>query len=126
MGEMIGIALFAMAVLMVLMCTGGSPAPKPDPDENRQHELAKQMLRGNTTPEKIAEEEGYDLEHVKKWKDDYVKIAVDYALDAEKHNARITLMEDDIQWFKAACRKYIGEDWEAKTGYTEHELTKHK
>lgn len=98
--------------------------PKDDPDESVCHEFAKKMLRGETTPEEIAQKEGYDPEHVKKWKDDFTQLAVKYALESDKHNARISLMEDDIKWFKEVCRKYIGEDWEKKTGFADRDITK--
>ena len=95
-----------------------------EPDESARHEFAKKMLRGETTPEEIAYKEGYKVEQVKKWKDDFTQLAVKYALEADKQSSRISLMEDDIRWFKEVCRKHIGEDWEKKTGFADRDITK--
>ena len=100
------------------------PSKPKEPDESARNEIAKKILRGETTPEEIAQKEGYNVEQVKKWKDDFTQLAVKYALESDKHNARISLMEDDIKWFKEVCRKHIGEDWEKKTGFADRDLTK--
>lgn len=104
----------------------GGKSVRPDPDENTQMAFAKEMLRGNMTPEGIAQKEGYDLEHVRQWKDDYTQLAIKYALDSDKTNTRIKLLEEDIEWYKAVCRKYIGDDWEERTGFADHTVMKYK
>lgn len=118
------IAIFFFFLLTLI--PGGKKAVTPDPDENKQRELAREMLRGNTTPEEIAEKEGYELDHIKKWKDDYTGLCIKYALDSEKYAAQVRLLEEDIAWFTAVCRKYIGDDWEQKTGFADHNITKYK
>ncbi len=61
------------------------PTPEDDPDKETQRRIAVEILKGGTTPEKIVEAHGYDIEHVKKWPDEYLK-------DAEAdHNLRETL-----------------------------------
>lgn len=102
------------------------PEPKPDPDKKTQEKLALEMILKNTSPDDIAEAEGYDIEHIKQWKEDYINYAVKYTLNAHKTNARIDLMEDDIQWFKETCYKYIGDDWEEKTDFKNRTQNKYK
>lgn len=100
------------------------PECKPDPDKKTQERFALEILGGKISPDDIAENEGYDIEHIKQWKEDYINYAVKYAMAAPKTNARIDLMEDDIEWFKETCRKFIGEDWEEKTDFKNR--TRHK
>ena len=119
------IAIFFFFLITLIPSTKEMKVP-PDPAEDTQRAFAKDMLRGNTTPEEIAEKEGYDLDHVKKWKDDYTELCIKYALDSEKYAAQVRLLEEDIAWFTAVCRKYIGEDWEEKTGFADHNITKYK
>lgn len=68
------------------------------------------MLSGKISPDDIAEKEGYNIEHIKQQKENYINYAVKYAIATPKTTARIDLVEDDIEWFKETCRKYIGED----------------
>ncbi len=123
---LIYLGLIAIFFFFLITLIPGGKKTAPDPDEDKQREFAKDMLRGNVTPEEIAEKEGYDLEHVKKWKDDYTKLCIKYALDSEKYAAQVRLLEEDIAWFTSICRKYIGDDWEAKTGFADHNVTKYK
>lgn len=119
-------SLIIILIFAMIFVTLFSKKKKNDPDEPVRHDFAKKMLRGETTPEEIAFKEGYDVEQVKKWKDEFTQLAVKYALDIDRHNAKLSLMEDDIKWFKEACRKYIGEDWEKKTGFADRDITKLK
>lgn len=123
---LIYLGLIVMFFFFLLTLIPGGKKAVPDPEEDKQWEYAKDMLRGNVTPEEIAEQEGYDLEHVKKWRDDYTELCIKYALDSEKYAAQVKLLEEDIAWFTAVCRKYIGEDWEERTGFADHNITKYK
>lgn len=102
------------------------PKPKDDPDKKTQEKLAVQILTNKTTPEEIAEKEGYDIEHIKQWVNDYIDYAVKYSLDAKKTNAHIDRLTDDIAFLKSICRKYIGDDWEEKTDYHNRTRKKYK
>ena len=124
--QLIGLFFLAAFIFIILTLIPGGKKITPDPDEAKQQELAKDMLRGNTTPEEIAEKEGYDIEHIKKWKDDYTQLAIKFALDSDRYAHEVELLREDIEWFKKACRKHIGDDWEAKTGFSDHYVTKYK
>ena len=102
------------------------PEPKPDPDKKTQEKFALKMILEKNSPDDIAKAEGYDIEHIKQWKEDYINYAVKYTINAPKTNARIDLMEDDIQWFKETCHKYIGDDWEEKTDFKNRTQNKYK
>lgn len=106
--------------------TEPKPEPKPDPDKKTQETFALKMILEKTSPEEIAEKEQYDIEHIKQWKEDYINYAIKYTLDAPLHTARMDSMADDIQWFKEVCRKYIGSDWEEKTGFRNRTENKYK
>jgi outer membrane biogenesis lipoprotein LolB len=72
------IVLLIVVFFFLLSCLpGGKPPPKPkdDPDKNEQRRLALVMLKGEKTPEDIAAQEGYDIEHIKQWKADYLDAA---------------------------------------------------
>lgn len=102
------------------------PQPKADPSKKSQEKFAVQILTKKTTPEEIAEKEGFDIEHIKQWVQDYTDYAVKYSLDASKINAHIDLLTDDIAVLKEICRKYIGDDWEEKTDYQNRSRKKYK
>lgn len=122
------VVFMVFVLIIVIIVSSSSPkgsSPTPDPDADKQNELAREVLRGNTTPEEITEKDGYDIEHVKQWVESYEKAAVQAALEADKTSSRIELMEDDIEWFKETCRKFIGNDWEAKTDFANRFVTKH-
>ncbi|MDE5765110.1 MAG: hypothetical protein K2I00_09120 [Ruminococcus sp.] len=124
--------VFIILIIVVTACSSNSnaqpeekPPPKPDPGKDKQNKFARDILRGNTTPEKIVEKNGYDIEHVKQWVSNYEKAAVQAALEADKTSTRIKLMEEDIEWFKKTCHKFIGDDWETKTDFANRFVTKH-
>lgn len=102
------------------------PQPKDDPDQKTQEKLAIQILKKKTTPEEIAEKDGYDIEHIKQWVQDYIDYAVKYSFDASKINAHIDQLTDDIAFLKEICHKYIGDDWEEKTDYQNRTRKKYK
>lgn len=102
------------------------PKPKDDPDTKTQEKLAVQILKNKTTPEEIAEKDGYDIEHIKQWVQNYIDYAVKYSFDAGKINAHIDQLTDDIAFLKEICRKYIGDDWEEKTDYQNRSRRKYK
>lgn len=76
-----GIFFFVLGIIIVLwIFFGETPAPEPpkpkdDPPKARQRELAILMLKGDKTPEQIQADEGYDIEHIKQWKLDYIEEA---------------------------------------------------
>ncbi|MBO5344210.1 MAG: hypothetical protein J6A57_07155 [Ruminococcus sp.] len=81
--DIVIVVLIVIFFIWVLSLPGGKPPPKPkdDPDKDEQRRLALEMLKGNTTPEEVAAKEGYDIEHIKKWKQDYLHSAeVDHNL----------------------------------------------
>lgn len=119
------VAIIVFIVLFASSSSSGGSSPTPDPDENKQKEIAREILRGNASPEEIAGNDGYDIEHINQWVEIYEKAAIKAALEAEKTSNRIELMEDDIEWFKETCRKFIGDDWEAKTDFPNRFITKH-
>ncbi len=102
------------------------PKPKDDPDNKTQEKFAVQILKKKSTPEEIAEKEGYDIEHIKQWVKDYTDYAVKYSFDAKKINAHIDQLTDDIAVLKGICREYIGDDWEEKTDYQNRTRKKYK
>lgn len=102
------------------------PEPKDDPDKKTQEEFAVLILTGKTTPEEIAANENYDIEHIKQWVQDYIDYAVKYSLDAKKTNAHIDRLTDDISFLKEICCKYIGNDWEEITDYQNRTRRKYK
>ena len=102
------------------------PKPKDDPDKKTQEKFAVQILKKKTSPEEIAEKEGYDIEHIKQWVQEYTDYAVKYSFDAKKINAHIDSLTDDIAFLKQICREYIGDDWEGKTDYQNRTRNKYK
>lgn len=102
------------------------PKPKDDPDKKTQEQFAVQILKNKSTPEEIAEKEGYDIEHIKQWVHDYTEYAVKYSFDASKINAHIDQLTDDIAILKDICRKYIGDNWEEITDYQNRTHKKYK
>lgn len=102
------------------------PKPKDDPDKKTQENFAIQILTKKTTPEEVADKEGYDIEHIKQWVQSYIDYAVKYSLDAGKTNAHIDHLTDDIAFLKEICFKYIGDDWEEKTDFQNRTRNKYK
>ncbi|MCM1132378.1 MAG: hypothetical protein NC340_02795 [Ruminococcus flavefaciens] len=102
------------------------PEPKPDPDKKTQEKIALKILLKKTTPEEVAEKDGYDIEHIKQWMQDFIDYAVKYTADAAKNNSHVDYLIDNIAILKEICREYIGDDWEEKTGYTERSRRKYK
>ncbi len=90
---------------------------RDDPDKSTQQELAKQMLRGEKTPDDIAREECYDPKHIEKWRDDYAALVVDYVFHAGEKEAELDELAADNELLKKICREYIGDDWETETGF---------
>lgn len=123
---LVGIAIVGILFFIVCSIFPGGNEYKPDPDEKGQREVAKKILRGETTADDVAAKEGYDPEHIGKWVKDYTDLAVKYALDSDKYAEHINLLEQDIVWFTKACEKYIGADWKEKTGFGDHNLDKYK
>lgn len=115
-------------IFFSLMSKSSQPPPKPkdDPDKKTQEKFAVQILKKKSTPEEIAEKEGYDIEHIKQWVQDYIDYAVKYSFDAKKTNAHIDRLTDDIAFLKQICCKYIGDDWEEKTDYQNRTRKKYK
>ncbi len=76
-----GIFFFVLGIIIVLwIFFGETPAPEPpkpkdDPDADEQRRLGKEMALGNMSPEDVVDTFGYDIEHVKKWKQDYIDTA---------------------------------------------------
>lgn len=78
--NMIGMIFFAMGIIIFLwIFFGDTPASEPetkdDPDAAEQRRLGKEMALGNMSPEDVVDTFGYDIEHVKKWKQDYIDTA---------------------------------------------------
>lgn len=78
---MVGIGVVAIIIIFILWAFfSDTPAPEPpkpkdDPPKARQRELAILMLKGDKTPEQIQADEGFDIEHIKQWKLDYIEEA---------------------------------------------------
>lgn len=121
---LVGIAI--VGILFFIVCSLFPGGYKPDPDEKGQREIAKKILRGQTTAEDVAAKEGYDPEHIEGWIKNYKDLAVKYALDSDKYAEQVILLEQDIVWFTKTCEKYIGADWREKTGFGDHNLDKYK
>ena len=127
-----GVIIIVIVVLLVyILAEAGKspekpPKPKEDPDKKTQENIAIQILTKKTTPEAIADKDGYDIEHIKQWVQDYIDYAVKYSLDADKTNAHIDQLIDDIAFLKEVCHKYIGDDWEEKTDYQNRTRSKYK
>ncbi|MDE6787982.1 MAG: hypothetical protein K2J47_01500 [Ruminococcus sp.] len=129
MGDLFFISVFVFVIWLaslIFKSPKEPPKPKDDPDKKTQEKFAVQVLKKNSTPEEIAEKEGYDIEHIKQWVQDYIDYAVKYSFDAKKINAHIDRLTDDIAFLKGICRKYIGDDWEEKTDYQNRTRKKYK
>lgn len=111
---------------MIFKSPKESPKPKDDPDKKTQEKFAVKILTNKETPESVAKKEGYDIEHIKQWVQDYIDYAVKYSLDSKKTNAHIDRLMDDIAFLKEICRKHIGDDWEEKTDYQNRTRKKYK
>lgn len=90
---------------------------RDDPDKGTQQKFAKEMLRGEKTPEEIAQKEHFDPEHIKKWRDDYAALVVDHVFHAGDKEAEKESLTADNELLKKICQEYIGDDWESKTGF---------
>ncbi|MCM1529265.1 MAG: hypothetical protein NC093_04640 [Alistipes sp.] len=90
---------------------------RDDPDKSKQQEFAKQMLRGEKTPEEIAEKEHFDPEHIKRWRDEYAALVVDCVFHAGEIDAALNELAADNELLRMICQEYIGDDWETKTGF---------
>ncbi len=112
--SLIWIAIIVIPLILWLLPTKRF---RDDPDEDTQRKLAKAMLRGETSPENIAENEHFDPEHIKKWRDDYAALVVDYVFHAGERDAEKNALASDNELLKKICREYIGDDWETKTGF---------
>mgnify|MGYP003292615576 CR=1 FL=1 len=81
--DSIGFIVVVLGIVLTMWILFGEtpekpkPKPKDDPPKERQRELAIQMLKGDKSPEQIEEEYGYDIEHIKQWKMDFIKEAQD-------------------------------------------------
>lgn len=115
--DMWGFVLIVLIMFIVISFFSGTISYKGDPDETSQRNFAREILRGNTTVEDVAKENNFNPEHVGKWVDDYKKLAVDYALNAEKHSHELEIKDQDLKWFEKVCEKHIGADWKEKTDY---------
>lgn len=120
------VGMAVVGALFFIVCSLFPGGYKPDPDQKDQREIAKKILRGETTVDEVARDDGYDPSHIGKWVSDYTKLAVEYALDCENHVEKVDLLEQDIAWFTEVCQKYIGDDWKEKTGFGDHHLDKKK
>lgn len=127
--DLLVLVLFILGILVWTAACKPSEEPpklKSDPDKKTQEKLAIQILKKKSTPEEIAEKEGYDIEHIKQWMQDYTEYAVKYSFDASKINAHIDQLTDDIAILKDICRKYIGDNWEEITDYQNRTRKKYK
>lgn len=127
--DLLVLVLFILGILVwTAACKPSEEPPKPknDPDKKTQEKLAIQILKKKSTPEEIAEKEGYNIEHIKQWVQDYTEYAVKYSFDASKINAHIDQLTDDIAILKDICRKYIGDNWEEITDYQNRTRKKYK
>ena len=112
-----GVVLIGLLLFMIISLFSSTITYKDDPDETSQRKFARDILRGNTTAEDVAKDNNFDPEHVGKWVDDYKKLAIEYALNADKHTHELEIKDQDLKWFEKACEKYIGPDWKEKTDY---------
>ncbi len=119
-----GILIVFMLMFIVVNMFSGGNKYKDDPDEVGQRKIAREILRGNTTVDDVVKNDNYDPAHVEQWVKDYTKLAIEYALDAEKHTHELELKEQDLQWFEKACEKHIGPDWRDKTDYNNRRVSK--
>lgn len=125
MATFVGVFFAGIFLFILVSLPAAKPDYAPDPDKNAQREIARSILRGEKKPEDITADKGYDPEHIKNWVEDFKKAAVALALDVDKYNSAISLQEEDIEWFKSTCKKYIGDDWEQKTGFRQHYVDKY-
>lgn len=112
-----GVVLIGLVLFMIISLFSSTITYKDDPDETSQRKFARDILRGNKTAEDVAKDNNFDPEHVGKWVDDYKKLAIEYALNADKHTHELEIKDQDLKWFEKACEKYIGPDWKEKTDY---------
>lgn len=112
-----GVVLIGLLLFMIVSLFSSTITYKDDPDETSQRKFARDILRGNKTAEDVAKDNNFDPEHVGKWVDDYKKLAIEYALNADKHTHELEIKDQDLKWFEKACEKYIGPDWKEKTDY---------
>ena len=112
-----GVVLIGLVLFMIISLFSSTITYKDDPDETSQRKIARDILRGNKTAEDVAKDNNFDPEHVGKWVDDYKKLAIEYALNADKHTHELEIKDQDLKWFEKACEKYIGPDWKEKTDY---------
>lgn len=125
--DMVGMVLIAVIFFaFVLLMSGGkkNEAP-PEPDQNKKDELAREVLGGGSI-EEIAEREKLNPEDLEIWKNEYLAYILNLAKNFEKTQNQIDLLTEDIEWFKAACKDHIGDDWEEKTDFANRARIKYK
>lgn len=119
--DSIGI-LFVSLMIFILLCSIGGSCYNADPEETDRRNFAREILRGNTTIENVANDNNFDPSHVEEWVNEYTQLAIKYAVDAEKHTHEIELKEQDLKWFEQVCEKYIGPDWKTITDFNNRRI----
>ncbi len=125
--NMVGIVFIAVIffAFVILMSGGKKDEKSPEPDQNKKDELAREVLKGGNV-EEIAEREKLAPEDIGKWRDEYLAYILNLAENFGKTQNQIDLLTEDIEWFKAACKNHIGDDWEEKTDFTNRARIKYK
>lgn len=125
--NMIGMIFVAAIVfaIVLLIPSGKKADPPPEPDQKKKDEIAREVLSG-VSVEEIAERDGYSPDDICQWQSEYLAYIMNLAEKFEKTQNQIDLLTEDIEWFKAACKDHIGDDWEEKTDFANRARIKYK
>ena len=116
MNELFGLLIIILIAAVILYIFEHGGKKKPDPSQDQKDALAIEMLKG-TSAEELSKREGIPAEEIKKWKDEFLNDALDFARNKNEYKAKRAEADHEIEWFMQACAKYIGEDWKKITGY---------
>ena len=112
------IAIGLGAFLFLGLCfAGSSPPPKKEYKQSFKDKIAVENLRGKIKPEDLALRENISPEEVKQFTEEFLKDAEVFAENRRAMQDRIGELEVETEWFRRTCARFIGEDWETKTGY---------
>ena len=114
----IGIAAIAILGIVFFFClfSGAASEEKKEYSQDQKDKIAIELLRG-ADPEEVAAREGVDADTLNQWKNEFLGLSETIADHRNELLAIQAQQANDLAWFEATCKKYIGDNWKEITGY---------
>lgn len=114
----IGIAICVILGIVFFFCLFSGPASdgKKEYSQDQKDKIAIELLRG-ADPDEVAAREGVDVDTLNQWKSEFLGLSEKIADHRNELLAIQAQQANDIAWFEATCKKYIGDNWKEITGY---------